>query len=48
MTRESAVHVVGTTDNSNPLTHCFREDSPTEACRDCGCTAEEHEGCDCE
>jgi len=32
----------------DPAKHCFREDSPTTACRDCGQTAEKHSGCDCE
>lgn len=27
--------------------HCYREDSPTAACRSCGQVAEAHTGCDC-
>lgn len=33
---------------TDPALHCFREDSPTEACRDCNANAEQHTGCDCE
>jgi hypothetical protein len=32
----------------DPARHCFREDSPTNRCRDCGYAAEAHTGCDCE
>lgn len=31
-------------DSMDPSDHCFREDSPTAACRGCGATAEEHTG----
>ena len=36
------------TATKNPDMHCFREDSSTEFCRDCGYTAQQHSGCDCE
>jgi hypothetical protein len=32
----------------DPTRHCFREDSPTDLCRDCGHAAAAHTGCDCE
>lgn len=32
---------------TDPLLHCFREDSPTNVCRSCGARPEAHEGCDC-
>jgi predicted RNA-binding Zn-ribbon protein involved in translation (DUF1610 family) len=32
----------------DPSLHCFREESPTDACSDCGHTADEHTGCDCD
>lgn len=32
----------------DPTDHCFREDSPTDECRDCGAEPEDHTGCDCE
>lgn len=30
-----------------PDTHCFREESATERCEDCGWLAAAHTGCDC-
>lgn len=35
-------------DRFDPKKHCFREDSPTNRCRDCGHPPEKHTGCDCE
>lgn len=32
----------------DPELHCFREESPTEACEACGHPAAEHTGCDCD
>lgn len=32
----------------DPSLHCFRENSASDACCDCGYPADAHEGCDCE